>query len=71
MSRVDRLIEKYSSPNFINKIKSNYYKEGLVQLMVPISENSLTLSKDEILFYCHKGIIQENNYISHPKRFPI
>lgn len=69
MSRVDQLIEKYSIPNFTNRIKSKYYKEGFVQLMFPISENSLTLSKDGILFYCYNGIIQENNYTNHPKRF--
>lgn len=52
----------------IQKIDLKYYKDGLVQVMCPITENCTYVGKDGIQFHSNDGIIIQNDYLSHSKR---
>lgn len=67
MRKID--YSKYDKENLVHRIHSKYYKDDLVQIMFPITENCTILSKEGILFRFYNGLMQENNYINHPKRF--
>ncbi|MDE5587149.1 MAG: hypothetical protein K2I72_02110 [Bacilli bacterium] len=51
-----------------NKIDLKYYKDGLVQVMCPITENCTCVGKGGIQFHSNDGTIFQNDYLSHPKR---
>ena len=52
----------------LNKIDLKYYKDGLVQVMCPITENCTCVGKGGIQFHSNDGTIFQNDYPSHPKR---
>lgn len=52
----------------INIIDNTYYKEGEVQLMLPIGENCTFFGPDGVKFYSNYGKILIDDYIQNPKR---
>lgn len=52
----------------INIVGSTYYKEGEIQLMIPICDNCTLIGPDGVKFHSNYGKILINDYIQHPKR---
>lgn len=52
----------------IQKIDLKYYKDGLVQLMCPMTNNCTYVGTNGIKFHSEDGIMIQNDYLSHPKR---
>lgn len=52
----------------INIVDNAYYKEGEIQLMLPIFNNCTFIGPNGIKFHSTYGEILINDYIQHPKR---
>lgn len=52
----------------INKVDNAYFKEGEVQLMLPICDNCTFFGPKGIKFHSHYGKILINDYVQQPKR---
>lgn len=52
----------------INIVDNAYFKEGEVQLMLPICDNCAFFGPEGIKFQSHYGEILINDYMQHPKR---